>query len=65
MTNQAGTTYVLKVGETLELVSENKLADYTIATPVFLDGRIYLRTDRHLYCIGTKKAVEEKKEESK
>ena len=65
MTNQAGPTYVLKVGEKLELVAENKLADYTIATPVFLDGRIYLRTDRHLHCIGSKKVVEEKKDESK
>jgi outer membrane protein assembly factor BamB len=54
VTNQDGTTFVLKVGPKLELVAENKLDDYTVATPVFLDGRIYLRTDRHLHCIGTK-----------
>jgi outer membrane protein assembly factor BamB len=65
VTNQAGTTYVLKVGDKLEVVAENKLADYTIATPVMLDGRIYLRTDRHLHCIGTKKPAEEKKDDNK
>ncbi|MDP7014555.1 MAG: PQQ-binding-like beta-propeller repeat protein [Pirellulaceae bacterium] len=54
VTNQNGTTYVLKVGSKLELVSENKLEDYTIATPVFVDGRIYIRTDQHLHCIGKK-----------
>jgi outer membrane protein assembly factor BamB len=52
VTNQGGTTFVLKVGPKLELVAENKLGDYTIATPVFLDGRIYLRSDRYLHCIG-------------
>jgi outer membrane protein assembly factor BamB len=51
-TNQDGTTYVLKVDPMLELIAENKLAEYTVATPVFLDGRIYIRTDGHLYCIG-------------
>ncbi|MEQ8784990.1 MAG: PQQ-binding-like beta-propeller repeat protein [Pirellulaceae bacterium] len=51
-TNQDGTTYVLKLGPKLELLAENKLDEYTVATPVFVDGRIYLRTDGHLYCIG-------------
>lgn len=52
VTNEPGTTYVFKVGDELELVAENQLEIFTIATPVFVDGRIYIRTDEFLFCIG-------------
>lgn len=46
-----GTTYVLNADD-LELEAENTLDDRVVATPVFVDGRIYLRGAEHLYCIG-------------
>ena len=51
-TNKDGTTFVVRVGEKLEVVAENKLEDYTVATPVLYGGRAYIRTDQYLYCIG-------------
>ena len=61
--NELGTTYVVKATpEAFELVAENQLGDESFATPVFLDGRIYIRVasstngarQESLYCIGTK-----------
>jgi hypothetical protein len=26
----------------------------TLASPALLDGKWYIRTQRHLYCVGTK-----------
>ncbi len=56
VTNESGSTYVFKVGEQLEQVAENNTDIFTIATPVFVDGRIYLRTDEYLFCIGSQKS---------
>ena len=39
-------------GETFEGVESNELGEFTVATPVFLNGQILLRTTEHLYCIG-------------
>lgn len=53
VTSEEGTTYVMKVdGDQLTLVAESAIDDFVVATPVFLDGRIYLRADRYLHCIG-------------
>lgn len=56
--NEEGTTYVISLGDKLEVVSENRLDDFAVATPIFHDGRIYVRTDKHLHCIGTKNVAE-------
>jgi outer membrane protein assembly factor BamB len=53
-TREDGTTFVLQLGDTPKLISENTLREYTYATPVFVDGRIYLRTSDWLFCIGQK-----------
>lgn len=50
--NEAGKMYVLKAGREFEILAENDLGDGGFATPVIVGGRIYLRTDHHLYCIG-------------
>jgi hypothetical protein len=45
-------TYVIDVsGEVGKLLSQNKLDGQAVATPSFLDDRIYLRTFEALYCI--------------
>jgi len=50
-TNERGVTHVVKLGDDMERVATNALDEQTVATPVLLDGRIYLRTYDHLYCI--------------
>jgi outer membrane protein assembly factor BamB len=53
VTREDGTTFVVKEGDKFELVDTNRLdGEYIVATPVFLDGRILIRTYDHLYCIG-------------
>jgi outer membrane protein assembly factor BamB len=47
-----GTTFVLSL-DGLKVLAENKLGgEQTVATPVFADGQILLRTRENLYCIG-------------
>jgi outer membrane protein assembly factor BamB len=46
------TCFVLSVaGDKPELVSQNKLEGQAVATPVFVNNRIYIRTAEALYCI--------------
>ena len=50
--HERGTTLVFKTGRTPRKVATNKL-DMFRSTPVFSGGRMYLRTYKKLYCIGT------------
>jgi outer membrane protein assembly factor BamB len=52
LVREDGVTFVLKSGEQFELVSENVLEAPTVATPVFSNGRIFLRSFENLYCIA-------------
>lgn len=53
ITREDGKTFVLAAGDEFKVLGENELAgEFTVATPVFADGRIYIRTLDHLYCIG-------------
>jgi outer membrane protein assembly factor BamB len=50
-------TYVIEAKPKFELVAHNVIADDKSvfnATPALEDGRIYLRSDKYLYCIGKK-----------
>jgi outer membrane protein assembly factor BamB len=53
-----GTTVVIEPGDRPKLVAKNKLdgsaLDYG-ASPAVVDGKIYIRSRTHLYCIGEKK----------
>lgn len=51
-TNEEGTTFVCKAGPSFEVVSKNPLAEPVLATPVFCDGRVYIRSRQNLWCIG-------------
>jgi outer membrane protein assembly factor BamB len=48
-----GKTFVSKAGETFESVATNSLGDdvTVVASPVFVDGQILIRTFDGLYCI--------------
>lgn len=50
-----GQTYVIRLGDKPELLSKNDLEDTIQATPAVANGCIYLRSDKHLYCIGSAK----------
>ncbi len=49
--NEEGTTFVLKPGATYDLLATNHLECRTLASPAFVDGAVYLRSDTHLYRI--------------
>jgi len=51
--NEYGETFVVRAGPTFELLHTNLLADddMVMATPAIADGRVFLRTDRRLYCL--------------
>jgi len=52
-TREDATTFVLNA-ETGAVEAENSLNDeFTVATPVAVDGQILIRTFKRLYCIGT------------
>jgi outer membrane protein assembly factor BamB len=51
--NEYGETFVIRAGRQFELLHTNLLAedDMVMATPAIAAGRVYLRTDRRLYCL--------------
>ncbi len=51
-TRQDGTTFVAAQGPDYKLQSENSLGENMVASPVFADGVILMRTFDHLFCIG-------------
>jgi len=51
--NDDGVAFVVKPGKTYELIAENKPGELTYASPAINDGKLYLRGDKHLFCIGT------------
>jgi outer membrane protein assembly factor BamB len=51
-TNDDGETFVLRAGETFELLHTNSIGEPTLASPALVDGRWYIRTDSNLFAIG-------------
>lgn len=53
ITREDGKTFILEQGPEFKVLGTAEIADeLTVATPVFVDGRILIRTLDHLYCIG-------------
>ncbi len=52
LVNEACAVTVVKPGAEWEVLAVNRLEDRCIATPAIADGRIYIRTSRHLYAFG-------------
>lgn len=50
--SETGITYVVRAGDTLEVVARNDLGAPILASPAVVEGRIYLRTDSELVCVG-------------
>lgn len=49
---QPGNVMVVTVGKTFETLSTFEMGEDVYATPAIAGDRLYLRTDRQLYCIG-------------
>jgi outer membrane protein assembly factor BamB len=47
-----GNTTVVRPGEKLDVVAENKLGEYCYASPAISQGQIFWRGEKHLICIG-------------
>jgi outer membrane protein assembly factor BamB len=47
-----GVMHIFAADKEFKLVGEPKLGEYIAATPAFTNGRIYLRGEENLYCIG-------------
>ena len=47
-----GNMKVVRPGEELEVVATNKLGEYCYASPAISQGQLFIRGDKHLYCIG-------------
>jgi hypothetical protein len=43
---------VYAAGDTLDVLARNDMGEQVFATPAILDGRIYLRTEKRLFCFG-------------
>ncbi len=54
ITNEDGLTTVVAAGPKFEVLAENPLDDYVLSSPAISEGRIYIRTSKHLYAIGKK-----------
>lgn len=52
MMDNDGVMRVYEFGKEMKLISENKLGEKAGTTAAFANGKIYIRSDKNLYCIG-------------
>jgi len=52
MMDNDGMMRVYEFSKEMKLISENELGEIAGTTPAFSDGRIYIRGENNLYCIG-------------
>jgi outer membrane protein assembly factor BamB len=50
--NEAGTVYVLEAAPAFKLLAKNAVGEQVKATPAVADGRLLIRGESHLFCIG-------------
>ncbi|RPI00824.1 MAG: hypothetical protein EHM72_08130 [Calditrichaeota bacterium] len=48
-----GVTHLIKAAREYQLIGENALGESAVTIPAFMTGRIYIRGDEHIYCIGS------------
>lgn len=53
--NDEGTITVIKPGPKFEAIAKNSIGEKMNASPAISSGKIYLRGEQHIYCIGLKK----------
>ena len=50
--SDGGVMTVVKPGPTFQVVAENVVGENTFASPIVSDSRLYIRGEKHLFCIG-------------
>jgi len=53
MTSEDGDTFILKAGPKHEVLATNSVGEPVYASPAIADGRIFIRGEKNLYCIGS------------
>ncbi len=54
MPNDEGVITVIKPGTEFKMIAQNSIGERMNASPAISNGKIYLRGDKHLFCIGLK-----------
>lgn len=52
LTSKEGIVFVIRAGRTFEILSENDMGEPILASPAISNGSIFLRGQKHLFCIG-------------
>ena len=55
LTSEDGDTFVLRAGPKHEIVRTNTIGEPVFASPAIAGGRIYIRGEKNLYCIGKRR----------
>lgn len=52
LTSEDGDTFLVKAGPKHEIIGTNSVGEPVYASPAIADGRIYIRGEKNVYCIG-------------
>jgi outer membrane protein assembly factor BamB len=55
VTSEEGVTSVYAAGPKFNVLAQNAVDEYTLSSVAVSQGQIFLRTEKHLYAIGTAK----------
>jgi outer membrane protein assembly factor BamB len=47
-----GITWVVNAGKTFEVLAKNPIGELSFSSPAFSNGQIFIRGEKHLFCIG-------------
>ena len=50
--DKEGITHIFKADKEFVSLGEAPLGEGVVSTPAFMDGRVFIRADKNLYCIG-------------
>lgn len=53
ISDREGITYVIALDTAYSLIASPRLGEKTVSTPAFKDGYIFIRGEKHLFCIGS------------
>jgi outer membrane protein assembly factor BamB len=52
VTSQKGATYIFAFADEFVEKGKGELGEPVVSSPAFIDGRIYIRGKKHLFCLG-------------
>ena len=58
--SKGGIVFVVKAGPQYEVLAKNDMGEGIVASLAISDGQIFLRGEKHLFCIGTPKASQKR-----